>query len=147
MGEVADLDVEDSSRIDLSANCVENLVIMSKLAIIDNNIYFEFWSKNCIIRDQVIKEALLQDKANGGIYFFDNLVIPQMSLSLLRNLLYGGAASGFVKMSATCSSVDRIMGEMNVRHVVTEDNRRHWTGLSEFKKQILHPLEFCEGGD
>ncbi|MED6181527.1 hypothetical protein PIB30_020097 [Stylosanthes scabra] len=68
------------------------------------------------------------------------------SLSLLRNLLNGGVARGLVKISATCSVVDKVIGKMNSGHVVTEGNRRHRAGLTELQNEILHPLKLCEGG-
>ena len=52
----------------------KNLLSVSKFAH-DNNVYFEFHSTVCFVKDQATHTILLMGKLKDGLYAFDNTQI------------------------------------------------------------------------
>lgn len=55
----------------------KNLLCVSKFAL-DNNVFFEFHSHSCFVKDQISKKVLLEGKLRNGLYIFDT---TQLNLS------------------------------------------------------------------
>ncbi|PON71837.1 hypothetical protein PanWU01x14_070240, partial [Parasponia andersonii] len=49
----------------------KNLTSVSKFAA-DNNVFFEFQSNQCFVKDQVTKAILMAGMLNNGLYVFDS---------------------------------------------------------------------------
>lgn len=49
----------------------KNLISVSQFAN-DNNVYFEFYPKYCLVRDMLTKNILLQGNSENGLYKFNS---------------------------------------------------------------------------